>query len=216
MAMDPLQKQVQFVGKLDPTFVQKMWKGWRKVKFEEEADPDFANIVASYPGCNTIFDCIQCGTCSGTCPVSPFMEYAPRRVIGMIRAGFKGEVLTSYTTWLCASCYSCTVECPMGIKITDVMYTLKQLAIKEGMHPRQLPIPVLAREFFHIVTKFGRNNEGKVVMKMYFRTNPILPIRNLIMGAKLYFRGRIDFVQDKIKDLPQLNKILASIRSEKQ
>jgi heterodisulfide reductase subunit C len=213
MLQEKVSKQVTYVGKLDPKFVQNMWKGWKKVKFEEELDPQFADKVAAFPGCSNIFDCLQCGTCTGACPVSAYMEYAPRKVIGMIRAGFKGEVLSSYTTWLCASCYSCTVECPKGIKITDVMYGLKQLAIKEGMYPARLPIPVLAREFYTIVRRYGRNNEGKVVMKMYFKTNPTLPLRNLIMGVKLYLRGRIDFIQDKVQDIPQLHRILASLAS---
>lgn len=211
MQLDNL-KQIRFVGKLDPDLVQKIWRGWKKVKFEEEIDPNFAEKVASYPGCNTLYDCIQCGTCSGICPMGSFMEYAPRKIVGMIRAGFKGEVLTSYTTWLCASCYACTVECPKNIKITDIMYALKQLAIKEHMHPRRLPIPVLARQFFEIVKKFGRNNEGKVVINMYFRTNPLLPLRNLAMGIKLYLRGRIAFTQDKIENIPQLTKILNTVK----
>ena len=40
--------------------------------------------------------CIQCGTCSGTCPVADFMDYTPRRLIGMINADMKtnGNILT--------------------------------------------------------------------------------------------------------------------------
>ncbi len=214
MAENTAPKQITYVGKLDPKFVQKLWRGWKKVKYEEELDPNFADKVAAMPGCSNIFDCIQCGTCSGTCPLSPFMEYPPRKIIGMIRAGFKGEVLSSYATWLCASCYSCTVECPKNIKITEVMYALKQLAIQEKMHPQKLPIPVLVHEFHKIVKRFGRNNEGKVMMKMYFRTNPIMPIRNLIMGIKLYLRGRMDFIQDKIVDNAQFQKILSSLNNK--
>lgn len=204
-------KQVTYVGKIDTGVVQQLWKGWRKVKFEEELDPLFADKIAAVPGCDNIFDCIQCGTCSGTCPVSAFMEYAPRKIIGMIRAGFKGEVLTSYTTWLCASCYSCTVECPKGIKITDVMYALKQMAIREEMYPKRLAIPVLAREFYRIVRKHGRNNEGLVAMRMYFKTNPILPLRNLMIGIRMYMKGRMGLYQDHIKNKAELQQILDNL-----
>jgi len=204
-------KQVTYVGKIDTGAVQQLWKGWRKVKYEEELDPQFADKIAAMPNCDNIFNCIQCGTCSGTCPVSPFMEYAPRKIIGMIRAGFKGEVLTSYTTWLCASCYSCTVECPKGIKITDVMYALKQMAIHEGMYPKRLAIPVLAREFFKIVRKHGRNNEGLVAMRMYFKTNPIMPLRNLVIGIRMFLKGRMALYQDRIKNKDQLKRILDNV-----
>ncbi|MDK9699562.1 MAG: 4Fe-4S dicluster domain-containing protein [bacterium] len=204
---------IKYSDKFDSVFTAKMWKGWKKAKFEEELDPNFAEKIAQMPGCDRIYNCIQCGTCSGTCPMSVYMEYAPRKIIGMIRAGFKGEVLSSYTTWLCASCYSCTARCPKGIKITDVMYALKRFAIKEKMAPSKLPIPVLANEFFETVQKYGRNNEGMVVMKMYFKTNPTLPIRNLIMGIKLFIRGRMDVIQDKIVNRAQLHKILKSVGS---
>ena len=95
----------------------KKWQGWRKIRYESELDPHFADEIASIPDGEKLFTCIQCGTCSGMCPMSPYMDYTPRQIIAMIRAGFRSEVLSSYTTWLCASCYACAVECPKEIKI---------------------------------------------------------------------------------------------------
>lgn len=212
MAEEIVAPQIGYVGKLDPTLIQKLWKGWKKVKYEREVDFNFVDQVRAMPGCHNIDECIQCGTCSGTCPVGSFMEYAPRKIIGMVRAGFKSEVLSSYTTWICASCYACTVECPKQIKITDVMYALKQIAIREGYHPRKMPIPALATEFSRIVYNHGRNNEGMVIMRMYFKTNPLLPLRNLLFGFKLYTRGRIHFIQDRIKNVSQFQNILNAVK----
>ena len=59
----------------------------------------------------------------------------------MVRAGFRDEVLSNRTVWLCASCYQCTVECPKGIKITDVMYALKREAIENKIYPKTFPCP---------------------------------------------------------------------------
>ena len=53
----------------------------------------------------------------------------------MVRAGMKREVLESLTPWVCASCYQCTVSCPAGIAITEIMYALKRLAGREGITP---------------------------------------------------------------------------------
>ncbi len=55
-------------------------------------------------GGNPISTCIQCGTCSATCPAAEFMEHSPREVIAMIGADRRGEVLSSNTFWTCASC----------------------------------------------------------------------------------------------------------------
>jgi heterodisulfide reductase subunit C len=35
--------------------------------------------------------------------------------------------------WDCVTCYQCQEHCPQGVKVTDVLYELKNLAIKE-MH----------------------------------------------------------------------------------
>ena len=108
----------------------------------------------------------------------------------MTRAGFKQEVLRSNTIWLCASCYSCTVECPREIRITDIMYTLKQRAIQEKVYPRRFPIPILAKEFFKSVVKTGRSNEIWIVIKMFLKTNPLNLLKQGMMGMKLMLRGR--------------------------
>ena len=47
----------------------------------------------------------------------------------------------SRTIWLCASCYACTTRCPAGIKITDIIYALKRLAMAR---PDVSGIPELA------------------------------------------------------------------------
>ena len=102
----------------------------RKLKFQREADPAWALRVSEWPGCEGLFSCLQCGSCSGTCPLSIYMDFAPRRIIALVREGFREEALSSQTIWLCACCYSCAVHCPRGSQITDVMYGLKQEAIR--------------------------------------------------------------------------------------
>ena len=150
------------------------WQVRRRIKYEAELDPGFAREIAATPGGEKLFSCIQCGTCSGTCPVSIYMDQTPRKIVAMTREGFKDEVLHSFTIWLCASCYACTVECPKQIKITDLMYALKQKAIKERVYPKRFPIPVLAREFFSVVLRRGRNTESWLLVRLFLKTNPHL------------------------------------------
>jgi heterodisulfide reductase subunit C len=169
------------------------------LKYEEELDGRFGDEIASTPGGGNLHSCIQCGNCSGGCPVSLYMDYTPRRIIAMTRAGFKKEVLNSHTIWLCASCYNCTVECPREIKITDIMYALKQRAIKEGVHPRRFAIPTLAREFFGTVMRYGRNHESELLVRMYLKTNPFAMLKQATLGLKLFLRGRMPIFPEKIK-----------------
>ena len=74
--------------------------------------------------------------------------------MGMV--GMKREVLSSKAIWLCASCYSCSVRCPRGIPVTEIIYLLKNMAIEQGYVDKKLPGPVLYKTFNKLVTDNGR------------------------------------------------------------
>ncbi len=190
-------------------------KVFRRIKFESELDLGFGEQVASRAYGQRLLSCIQCGTCSATCPLSHYMDYTPRKIIAMIREGFKEEVLNSLTIWLCASCYSCTVQCPRQIQITDVMYTLKREAIARKAYPLRHPIPVLAREFFHRVMRDGRNTESRVLVSLYLKTNPFVMIREALLGARLWLAGRLSLKKEGIEQKDQLRKILRVVEPSK-
>ena len=109
----------------------------KEVVSESMLNLDFLDEIYALPGGQEIKKCIQCGSCSGSCPVSHMMDYAPRKIFSLICSGFRDEVLGSNTIWLCSSCYSCTVRCPAGIKFTDVMYELKRLGNDYGFASRK-------------------------------------------------------------------------------
>ena len=182
----------------------------KTVKFEADLQPECVQLFTS-SNKGAITKCIQCGTCSATCPLSIYMDYTPRRIIAMLREGFKSEILESFTIWLCASCYSCTVQCPKDIKITDIMYNLKREAIREEAYPKGFTIPVLAQEFFKSVQKNGRMSEGRVIMKMYMKTNPFSHVNKAGLGLRLFRRGRMSMGQSRIKNLKELQTIMRAM-----
>jgi len=144
------------------------------------------------------------------------MDYSPRKIIAMTRAGFKDEVLHSFTIWLCASCYACAVECPRKIKITDFMSELKQRAIQEGVYPRRFPVAVLAREFFESVLTWGRNSESRLVLRLYAKTNPLQLLRQIRLGLKLLRTGRFSLRAEAIEQKKDLRRMLDAIERIKQ
>lgn len=171
----------------------------RQMKYQREAHPEWAHEIAKRPGCEHLFSCIQCGTCSGTCPLSIYMDYTPRRIVNLVREGFRDDALASQTIWLCASCYSCAVRCPQQIKITDVMYTLKREAIRRSMFPKRFPIPVLAREFQKMVRKHGRSSEMWLVLRMALKSNPMILFSMMESGWHLFRTGRVSLRMEKIE-----------------
>ncbi len=183
----------------------------RTIKYESELHRNFVKEIASMPGGEAVYSCIQCGTCSGICPVSHYMDFTPRKIISMIRGGLRNDVLNSFTIWLCSSCYACTVNCPMEIKITDIMYSLKMLAMKEGRYPSKFPMPVLTNEFTKMVKKYGRINESRLVSKLLLKTAPFKAMGYSKLGWRLFRKGRMELFQSSINDPGNIAKALKSL-----
>ncbi|MDD2709883.1 MAG: 4Fe-4S dicluster domain-containing protein [Verrucomicrobiae bacterium] len=180
----------------------------RQIRYQREARPAWGAEIAKLPGCERLYSCIQCGTCSGTCPMSLYMDYTPRRVIALIREGFYKDALSCRTIWLCASCYSCSSRCPQDIKVTDIMYALKREAIKRKVYPSRFPTPVLAREFYRLVKMFGRNSEFLLVFLLTLKTNPLGFLTMARTGIALLLTGRLSPKVEMIRDAARLRKAL--------
>ena len=139
---------------------------------ERELRKTFLEETKVVPGAGRISQCLQCGTCTGSCPVSYAMDLSPRMLIALFRAGQIEEILRSRTIWICASCYMCTTRCPQNIKITDLLYALKRTAIDAGLYPEKFPVYLLSKNFARLVNRYGRNQEMLLLLLYYLRRNP--------------------------------------------
>lgn len=175
---------------------------------EEDLDKDFGRDISQKAHGEKLFGCIQCGNCSAACPLSIYMDYTPRKIIAMVRAGFRQEVLSNRTVWLCASCYQCTVECPKGIKITDVMYALKREAIEKKIYPKNFPVPILAKTFFNEVKRRGRISEASLLINYYLRYNIFKMLGYSSLGLRLFMKGRLSLLEKGMKDRKNLQALL--------
>ena len=102
-------------------------------------DPNFKFEVAAKPGAENIKKCFACGTCTAGCPVFHVEhQYNPRRLIRMILLGMRAEVLQSKTLWFCAQCYVCSANCPQNVDFSNIMISLRDMAVKEGYAPKEL------------------------------------------------------------------------------
>jgi len=176
----------------------------------------FLQDVYSIPDGEKIKLCLQCGTCSASCPTSYAMDYTPREIIAAFRAGMLDRVLRSNTVWMCASCYSCTVRCPAGIKLTDIMYELKRLGIDYGLYAKGAKAPVLSREFVKIVDKNGKNDELSLLGRFYMKTNPLGLVSMAPLGFKLFTRGRLPLRASKVKAHDDIAKIMKRLEKKEE
>jgi len=176
---------------------------------ESDLRDAFLEQIDRIPGGERLTRCIQCGTCSGSCPVTYAMDYSPRQVIAMFRAGAVEPLLDSRTIWICASCYQCTARCPSEIKITDLLYALKRLALRERIVPRKWPVYALSEIFTEGVRRYGRNFESGLLLRFCLRTEPTRLLTGLGDALALWRRGRLPARPTKIRDLEGLRKIIA-------
>ena len=172
----------------------------------------FDEVVANTPGGDPRLGiCLQCGTCGGSCPSGADMEHTPRQLFAMIDAGMKTEVLSSNTPWYCVSCYYCMARCPQEIHITDIMYTLKRMAIESGMYKESTVAraPVFSSTFISSVENNGRSFELGLAARYHLRYQPLTAAKIASgMGLGLMLKGRMALMPTKIKQIDQLKAIL--------
>jgi heterodisulfide reductase subunit C len=179
---------------------------------ESELRAAFLAEVETIPGGDRLRRCLQCGTCSGSCPVSRDMDVQPRQLVAYFRAGDLDAVLGSRTLWLCASCYACTVRCPAGIKVTDLIYALKRMALDRRRPGRAHPIRALSEEFVRVVGRYGRNQETELLARYLLRVAPWRLPGLLPLGLRLLRRGRLPWRRHRVRDLAGLRRIIERAR----
>ena len=167
------------------------------------------------PDAAKIRNCIQCGTCSASCPLMERMDMAPRKVFALIRDGFAREALSANTPWFCVSCYNCMVRCPQEIPVTDIMYGIKQLATAEGLAPPNHKLPDLYAAFADNAEANGRITET-MVMAGYGRKHPLDAVANIPLAARLLRRGRLDFTSKKSPAPSKVRELLSAVKNRRQ
>lgn len=166
-----------------------------------------SDVMKNTPGGDILITCLQCGTCGGSCPSSPDMDHTPRHIIAMIAAGLEQEVLRSNTPWYCVSCYYCTVRCPRKIPITDIMYSLKQMAIKAKLYDDS-DAPDWSESFIGMVETFGRSYELGLATRYHLTHSPMQKFSLGPFALNMLFKNRLSFRPERIENIQQLQAIL--------
>ena len=149
-----------------------------------------------------LLSCIQCGTCSASCPTAFAMDYTPRQLWQMVRLGMKEDVLSSRTFWLCTTCKSCQVRCPRGIPITDTMIALKEYAMRVDVN-----VPDGMKMFGETITTnhniSSDDNKNRQIWSQNLAHIPrgVKPRRR--KAEVLYFIGCVSSFYPRVYSIPQ-------------
>ena len=107
--------------------------------------------------------CLQCGTCSSSCPTYFAMDVSPRQLWRMLSLGLKQEISQSSTFWMCTACNSCTVRCPRGIQVAESMRQIRELVIHDGLQPTPESLSRLRDMIVSSHNMMGDNNDTRLI-----------------------------------------------------
>ncbi|MCX6681346.1 MAG: 4Fe-4S dicluster domain-containing protein [Methanothrix sp.] len=157
-----------------------------------------------------VLTCIQCGTCSASCPTANLMNPSIRRLIKLCLEGKKEEALHNETLWLCTSCLLCTVRCPRGIRPKAVVSALKDIAERTGLQGKDA---AYEKFFLEQIKDYGRIAELALTAK-FLLVFPQGVVQSMQMGLELLPRGKIGLEIEKIKGRDEVKRIIEELWKE--
>ncbi len=169
-------------------------------------DEEFKREVLRLAG-PEVQTCIQCGTCSASCPTAHLMKPSIRRLIKFCLEGKKEEALNNDTLWLCTSCLLCTVRCPRGIRPKSVVSALKALAEREGIPGKDQAYEDL---FVKQIKEYGRIAELPLTGE-FLLVFPQGMVQSMQMGLELAPKGKIGLEIEKIQGRDEVKRIVEEL-----
>jgi len=99
----------------------------------------FKDEVRQSSQANTYAYCFSCENCTTVCPVvgnydqpKEVLGLLPHQIMRCLGMGVKDLALSTNMLWDCTTCYQCQEHCPQNVKVTDILYELKNLALKSA------------------------------------------------------------------------------------
>lgn len=89
------------------------------------------NAIAQLIDSTQTYYCLDCGVCTGSCPVARvFPDFSPRQIIE--RSLYEIEEPSDDTIWSCLTCAQCSVRCPANIDFPEFVRLIRDEARNAG------------------------------------------------------------------------------------
>jgi Fe-S oxidoreductase len=84
-----------------------------------------------------LFACIQCGKCTGGCPMAMKTQLNPRSLIYRILVAGNGfDIEGREELWDCTTCSTCSSRCPKSVNPMEAVIALRSAFVEKGrVHP---------------------------------------------------------------------------------
>lgn len=170
----------------------------------DEQDRHFAREIQKLSG-TMLNRCFHCRTCANGCPFVQAMEYPPNAIIRLVQFGLRREALESHTIWICVSCHTCSVECPMDIDIAAIMCSLRRLALEEGVAVAETNILDFHREMLGSIERYGRAHKLGIMLRYKARARQWFT--DLDVGLKMLAKRKLDLRASRVKALKEITRL---------
>jgi heterodisulfide reductase subunit C len=77
--------------------------------------------------------CVSCGLCSSSCPLSGLHGFDPRKIVRMASFGQKDALVESEWPWMCTMCDRCAHGCPAQVRISDIVRNIRGMREKDAI-----------------------------------------------------------------------------------
>ncbi len=129
-----------------------------------------------------LFECVQCGKCTGGCPISIKSRLNIRRLIYEALTHESLEILRREEIWDCTTCSTCKLRCPKEVEPVDAIIGMRSFLVEGGR------IKPTIRDALESTFKYG-NPWGRIREKRSEWADG-LEVKNIAEGAEvLYFIG---------------------------
>ena len=156
--------------------------------------------------------CYQCKRCTAGCPAVDFMELRPHQLVRLVRLSAADRSISSEAIWNCVGCYACTARCPQNVPVTELIYSLKNLALREGKTPARDRVPAFLRAFASTVGRNGRNQETQMLVQYFLTTDPRAALKETPTALKLLRQGRLPFWGHRVRGWNAVKNVLRKAR----
>jgi heterodisulfide reductase subunit C len=164
-----------------------------------------------------LIKCLQCGKCSGGCPVYSAAKDGPRRVISLILDGLKHQAMASKLIWYCVGCSTCASRCPVDIDFAPVATALVERAKAEGLAPSVRDLEQWEERFLLTVRFLGRVSEVPAIL--LYNVPRLRPFQDMGAAVAMFQRGilkPVDVVPRRSPGQAEVAEIFARVKQIEQ
>jgi len=141
-----------------------------------------------------LLECIQCGMCTGSCPVSRKASLNVRKYMREVAITGKLIMHPQNELWSCTTCSTCGIRCPKDLDPYEFLIDIRSLAVEGGQ------IAPTIRDALESIFKNG-NPWGRIRSKRSEWAQG-LNIKHISQGAEiLYFVGCTPAYDPRMQDV---------------